>query len=648
MGLINLKTDLKSLRYGNDRIGGGNSGQPYIKTNIPDDISPYIGTTDFLLRGGINAVKDSATDIVRLTKMFFDTKSPNGLLFIAKQQLLSQTSVRTQTSGILNEGIYSPLNTLAQAGVISFGGHLDKQGNNPFEETGAYANNNNLYQTKVPYNQAIEENRLARLYKSIKENLTSDKLDGFTLNNGAINVLTYNGGPNAILGKGQTNIRFASPNQRTGDQNPLVVSNPGYFYGTLGPKPNPDSLKYLKTIFYNDTNKGVSGKYSRLTNFDLVNAYNPDGTLGSYYNFNVYEPAKEGNTWPKNSPLIYNNGTFTYTQQDIIETNINLPNGINPSPKSQDFRQVLRDKLGERKINGRTSTQSGATPFAPSYDIAKNQTIEGRVNLGDPGSRANKSYASYSKGVINTATNSPVGALDKLTALPLYRSNKVNESNEVNDLCKFRIAVIDNNSPNFKTFIHFRAFLDNMSDSYTGTWNSFQYLGRAESFYTYNGFNRSISLGWTVFAQSKEELIPMYKKLNYLASTTAPDYSQDGYMRGVLVQLTVGGYLYEQPGFITGLSYDLSFEAPWEIGIGDGEVDGIAGNDPTVKELPHMIKVTGFNFTPIHRFVPQLQKNNYSTIITNNNNVKQETGPVGSFGPQRFIALEAITNNYDS
>ncbi len=466
MGLINLKTDLKSLRYGNDRIGGGNSGQPYIKTNIPDDISPYIGTTDFLLRGGINAVKDSATDIVRLTKMFFDTKSPNGVLFIAKQQLLSQTAVRTQTSGVLNEGVYSPLNTLAQAGVISFGGHLNKQGKNPFEETGAYANNINLYQTKVPYNQPIEDNRLARLYQLISTN-TANKLDGFILNNGS--VLTYNGGPNAISGKGQTNIRFASPNQRTGEQNPLFVTNKSYFNGTLGPKPNPDSSKYLKTIFYNDTNKGVSGKYARLTNFDLNSAYNPDGTLGGYYNFNVYEPATEGNTWPKNSPLIYNNGTFTYTQQDIIETNINPPNGFNPAPKSQDFRKVLRDKLGAFKQNGRTSTESGATSFAPSYNIAENQTIEGRVNLGDPGNRANKSYASYSKGVINTATNSPVGPLDKITALPLYRSSTVDNSPRVNDLCKFRIAVIDNNSPNFKTFIHFRAFLDNMNDSYSST-----------------------------------------------------------------------------------------------------------------------------------------------------------------------------------
>jgi hypothetical protein len=41
-------------------------------------------------------------------------------------------------------------------------------------------------------------------------------------------------------------------------------------------------------------------------------------------------------------------------------------------------------------------------------------------------------------------------------------------------------------------------------------------------------------------AQSKQELIPMYKKLNYLASQLTPDYSPSGYMRGPLVKLTVG------------------------------------------------------------------------------------------------------------
>jgi hypothetical protein len=140
MGLIDLKTDLKSLRYGKDTLGGGYSGQPYIQTEIPDGFNDLGAREDFILRGGINAVRDSLTDIKRLGKMFIDTKSPNGLLFIAKQQLLSRTAVRTQTSGrTLNEGIYSPLNTLAQAGVIAGGYHLNKQGLNPFAETGAVA-----------------------------------------------------------------------------------------------------------------------------------------------------------------------------------------------------------------------------------------------------------------------------------------------------------------------------------------------------------------------------------------------------------------------------------------------------------------------------------------------------------------------------
>ena len=29
MGLINLQTNLKSLKFGNDRPGGGSSGQPF-------------------------------------------------------------------------------------------------------------------------------------------------------------------------------------------------------------------------------------------------------------------------------------------------------------------------------------------------------------------------------------------------------------------------------------------------------------------------------------------------------------------------------------------------------------------------------------------------------------------------------------------
>ena len=184
--------------------------------------------------------------------------------------------------------------------------------------------------------------------------------------------------------------------------------------------------------------------------------------------------------------------------------------------------------------------------------------------------------------------------------------------------------------------MHFRAFIDSFSDSYTGEWDSVRYLGRGEKFYNYKGFDRTISLAFTVAAQSKEELIPMYKKLNYLASNLAPDYSEFGYMRGPLVELTMGGYLYEQVGFITQLTYDIPEESPWEIGI-NSNIEG--GSDDTVKELPHMIRVTGFSFTPIHNFVPSKQGLEFT---------KPPLNEIESYGNQRYIALSAgAASNYD-
>jgi hypothetical protein len=125
-------------------------------------------------------------------------------------------------------------------------------------------------------------------------------------------------------------------------------------------------------------------------------------------------------------------------------------------------------------------------------------------------------------------------------------------------------------------------------------------VGRGEKFHNYGGFSREISMGWTVYAQSKAELIPMYKKLNYLATSLAPDYSSGGFMRGSLARLTVGGYLYNQLGIIKSLTYTIPDESTWEIGI-----DENGGFDDTVKELPHMIKVSGFTFIPIQDDVPQ-------------------------------------------
>ena len=161
---------------------------------------------------------------------------------------------------------------------------------------------------------------------------------------------------------------------------------------------------------------------------------------------------------------------------------------------------------------------TGADSVSSLDCTVQTNRYEGRVKLGDAGAK-------------NTSTSYVTGrdygknkGLDAINALQIYKSDNVDTSKPINDLCKFRIGIIDNDNPDLKTYIHFRAFLDQMSDNYSAEWSPQKFAGRAENLYNYQGFDRSFNLGWTVAAQSKQELIPMYQKLNYLASVCAPDY----------------------------------------------------------------------------------------------------------------------------
>lgn len=592
--LVKMKTDLKSLRYGKDQLGGGYSGQPYIQVPIPVGFNNLqLSNGDFILRGGALATRDSTTDVLRLGKMFADPKSPNGVLFIAKQNLLSRTAVRTQAStGLLNEGVYTPLSTLAQAGVIASGTHLNKQGLNPFAGVGTGGYYDGTYLQALA-NQTINigestDNRLVQLFgfKIISFESQDLNIQRKLKNTNDINLssnlrlITYQGGPGSILGVGQTNINIA----RTNNGGVLrTVYTPERF------NPKQGTANFITT--------GVSGFKVAKTTTSIQNG--EFTVVGKAYTFNN----------ERNSPA--------YT----------------PSI-GEDFRQELLQVL-DPKGNGE-NVDTTLLSKSPNY-ITKN--LEARVNIGGknnlgPGNKQGKNLVSYTNG-------SGIGPVDKITSLPLYQRTGVTGNDVKNDLVKFRIAVINNANPTQKTFMHFRAFLDNMSDSYNATWNPTTYLGRGENFYTYSNYTRTISLGWTVAAQSKEELIPMYKKLNYLASSLTPYYTSKGYMAGNLVQLTVGGYLYETVGIINSLTYDIPEESPWEIGIND------AGNDDgKVKELPHIIRVTNFSFTPIQDFIPSLQSigsfNNGSNTRANFNEDAYATDD-NEYGIQRYIS---IANGY--
>ena len=154
MPLLDLKTDLKSLKYGKDRPGGGDSGQPYQKVDINTVDSGFnrLRMTKFddgLIRGGIiGAANASIVDTLRIGK--FLTDLPKGPLWIVKQVGLQLSNPKLETRkfpsgpgilgtlgaianlvqdkiGIGPTRIYNlGINTLAQVPVNALGIHFDR------------------------------------------------------------------------------------------------------------------------------------------------------------------------------------------------------------------------------------------------------------------------------------------------------------------------------------------------------------------------------------------------------------------------------------------------------------------------------------------------------------------------------------------
>jgi hypothetical protein len=232
---------------------------------------------------------------------------------------------------------------------------------------------------------------------------------------------------------------------------------------------------------------------------------------------------------------------------------------LNSTPgKLQDFRS---------KAIKPTTLPSGYEK--PAVNIAT------RIGIGSPGARP-KELRDY--------INRPYGpGQDKVNLMPLW-TNELNpwgeEKNSGRDMIKFGFEVINNDSPEQTTKAIFRAFLTNFTDNHSADWNGQKYMGRGENFYTYQGFNREVSFQFKVFAQSKQEMMPLYQKLNYLVSSLYPDYGSQGFMRGNLVKLTIGEYFYRTPGVLKSLNITVDDDYPWEIKYNEPETSKPNGPAP--------------------------------------------------------------------
>jgi hypothetical protein len=64
------------------------------------------------------------------------------------------------------------------------------------------------------------------------------------------------------------------------------------------------------------------------------------------------------------------------------------------------------------------------------------------------------------------------------------------------------------------------------------------------------------------------------------------------------MRLTLGDYMFRQPGVIKSMTYSIGNDSPWEIAIDEPESGG------ALYELPHVMTITT-TFAPIHDFLPR-------------------------------------------
>lgn len=649
MGLINLRTNLKSLRFGNDTQGGGASGLPYIQTGLPED-SPsgeYLASiarnsADWPLRGGQYWTVASTEDAVRVSR--FLTDFPKGTTFTTKQVQLQKSNPKIETGGLasrLNTQTYNlNANLLAQVLEQGSGIHIPRAG----------ANTNELGpdnpQSKYEYivsNKDTNQNRLVTLYNTkINTDTAGLSLDATVTKLGISafddNLLfDYVGGPDSLYGDGNTTI-FRTTNTKDSFED---YTSKGYSNTKYNPSFRQISpttgINYLETLGLTDYIKVnqigglVEGLYkTKTTRFNATPFSTPTTANNASLNTPFVPTQVDLSGGVENIDFTdnpfgdskYPKSSYQQSSPDFIrpeQTPTEFKDTINQFNNTMGYSKLLAAKDNDLVVFGKTQDFRSNTndPIVKalastvSYNTGgPNDTgfkIESRIGVGNPGARPHVSrsnfYDEYKDGQ------------DQINMSPIYKRDITipveNDSPAVRDLIKFCIEAIDNNSPKETERMHFRAYITNFSDNIGAEWDSKRYMGRGENFYTYQGFTRDVGFTFIVAAQSVQEMEKIYQKVNYLASTLHPDYQAGtGFMRGSLHKLTIGEYFYRTTGIITSMNITVEDNYPWEIKMRQPELrkknnGGVnASGDQLQMEVPQILKIQ-MNFKPIMDKLPQ-------------------------------------------
>ena len=566
------------IKFGGDRRGSGDSGQPYITTPIPLRLAQSIAD-DGLVRGGITtADRASQIDTERINRFLKD--KPRGPLFIQRQVKLQFSNPKLEVKkytgsgdglfgivssaaaglfNVVNELIPGPtrlynqgFNTIAQIGATAFGRHFDRHGLTPVQDDNTKylavaqfnnkgnGNNNRLVglknqlikPTANPQNFLNSANFIINNINALfKTNIPTKGLQPQDLQ-----IANYLGGPGSIYGNGRTIIRRFD-----------ITSNGFNKYDPLDE--NVVDYNAFQSLFDNYDNAEI------IVTTPAFDIFNPEAG----------PVRKQQELVKENSPI--DQTAVNYNQG----TGANIPAGSNPirSSKSETTRQYGALKSAVEMLRTEIKQQF------PSSSV----TDDGRAKGLNPKPVVKARY--YGNRVV-----SDQGSIATYTNTNEFARNDANIMSVI-----FRIVNPFEPNPGDDSKLDdivFSAYMSGFKDNFDASWNEYNYIGRSESFYTYGKFKRNVNFNLDIPCFNRTELQLKHRALGQLASTTAGTYNGNGLLGGVLIKLYIGKYIYGQYGILNNLSYEIPQDASWDVN----------------ERLAMTIK-TSFSFTIVNANLPQ-------------------------------------------
>jgi hypothetical protein len=562
MGLLDLKTDLKSLKYGKDRPGGGDSGQPYIQTDINIGNQTVGVNDDGRIRGGAKGAETaSTTDLLRI-KRFINSK-PKGNLFITNQIGLQFSNPRLETRkislgngtgilGFVNKAInaissnFGPtriynlgINTLAQVPVNAFGQHFNRHGAFPTQD------DNTKYLAVVTNNNITGGNRLEALQNKFQLGVKYSNTNFIT---------------NPLISRTQQLLRTL---------NPIARTIGGLIGGRVGRAIN--NVSRLSSLFFNNNDLTIDNYLG-----GPGSTYGVGKTLIRRYDITengqrIDSAFEKSNTVARNAKVRWDigaglsqkgpsistgdDGTYSIINPNVENQNSILINNISPALKSyKAIRDAVKFVQDKKQI-------------LPVYDKLSKRNDGKFKYYGKSTISSDKSRITY---------ENPINGLSRVDS----------------DILTNVFTIIDPFSTN-EDKIFLSSYMKGFKEDFNATWGEINYAGRAESFYVYNKFKRTVSFNLQIPCFNKDELFKKHRALGQLASTTAGSYNSNGFLNGVLIKLNIGNYIVGEYSILNSLNYNIPDDASWDI-TPDGRLA--------------MLIDASFNFTIIHKELPQYKK----------------------------------------